>query len=96
MEENKVISIQNKMLKKMEAFDKTINKLRYRQFIKTQYWGYVRRLKLEQQHTCENCGGNDTLQVHHKTYLNHYNEHLHLNDLIVLCKNCHKKKHGKK
>lgn len=96
MNENQIISIQNKMFHKIEAFDKTINKLRYRIFIKTRYWSYVRGLKLVEQPRCSDCGGNDILQVHHKTYVNHYNEHNHLDDLVVICKECHRKRHGRK
>ncbi|WP_416212660.1 HNH endonuclease [Nostoc sp. DedQUE04] len=36
----------------------------------------------------------ESLQVHHLTYENHGKEHEHLEDLITLCDDCHKKQHS--
>jgi len=44
---------------------------------------------------CELCGKKKNLHVHHTTYENHGLEHIHLNDLMVLCKICHAKFHDK-
>ena len=35
------------------------------------------------------------LNTHHKTYIHHGEEIDHLEDLIVLCQECHEKEHGK-
>ena len=37
----------------------------------------------------------NNLQVHHKTYLHHGKEVFYLEDLIVLCDNCHHNEHTK-
>lgn len=87
--------LQNEMISAMIEFDKNVNKLRYKEFLKTQYWLFVRNLKLKEQLKCK-CGSDKYLQVHHKTYENHYHEHEHLEDLEVLCRNCHKNIHRKK
>lgn len=71
-----------------------INKLSYDDFLKTKYWEYVRNKKFKQSgHKCEVCNCEDHLQIHHKTYTHHGMEHLFLDDLSVLCYDCHKKIH---
>jgi hypothetical protein len=87
-------TLHEEMLNKIDIFNKKINKIRYREFLKTEYWEYVRMLKLKQQPKCK-CGADRLLQVHHKTYEHHYNEHEHLEDLVVMCDICHKKEHKK-
>jgi hypothetical protein len=84
--------LHEKMLLSIKRFDEKINKLRYAEFLKTDYWAYVRELKIKQQPKCK-CGADRLLQVHHITYKHHYHEHLHLDDLVVLCDPCHKKEH---
>ena len=77
-----------------EAVERNVA-LPYKEFLDTCYWEIVRKYVLEQRRfRCELCGeGNRILHVHHKTYKNHGAEHLHLDDLIVLCKTCHSKHH---
>ena len=41
---------------------------------------------------CQKCGNKFNLQVHHIDYTNVGNEGM--DDVIVLCKECHKKEHG--
>lgn len=68
----------------------------YLLFLDSDYWAYVRKIKLEQSHyKCQLCGGRQKLNVHHNTYEHHYNEHSHLEDLVVLCDKCHAKFHNK-
>ena len=44
---------------------------------------------------CENCGNDKCiLDIHHLTYKNIFNEEPE--DLIILCRKCHKKEHSKK
>lgn len=70
--------------------------LPYKAFLRTPYWDIVRRLKLKESgFNCELCARKGTLQVHHKTYAHHGNEHANLQDLIVLCRGCHAKFHDK-
>lgn len=72
-------------------------KLPYAEFLQTQYWQDVRKIKLKQaQYQCQRCKAkNVTLNVHHKTYRHRGHEKDHLKDLIVLCVPCHQREHGK-
>lgn len=45
--------------------------------------------------TCQHCGTKKMLQVHHKTYAHIFFEDKHYDDLLTLCKSCHKKEHSK-
>lgn len=69
----------------------------YELFLQTPYWKLVRSLKLYLRSIryCEICGSNKQLTVHHTTYAHRGSEHLHLNDLQVLCKKCHFNEHKK-
>lgn len=66
----------------------------YSEFLKSDYWVKVRNKVLERDKFTCTCGSNTNLHVHHKTYKNHFKEHLHLTDLITLCSKCHEKEHG--
>lgn len=73
-----------------------IQGMEYLDFLNTPYWDAVRSKKLFQAYyKCSLCDSNINLQVHHKTYEHHGYEHENLDDLIVLCGNCHSKHHGK-
>lgn len=76
-----------------------IQKMDYKNFLKTPYWDGVRNYKLKRAgYCCELCKSKGILNVHHKSYKNHGSEHLESvadNDLIVLCRNCHAKFHDK-
>lgn len=67
----------------------------YEQFVYTDYWRIVRDMVLWKNKVCAECGGGRIFQVHHKTYKHHGYEHLHLEDLIVLCRDCHALLHSK-
>lgn len=70
-------------------------KERYKLFLKSAYWFKVRKLVLiRDNRACCKCGAKKRLQAHHTTYKNHKNELEHLEDLITLCRDCHKKEHG--
>lgn len=67
----------------------------YKDFLKSAYWKGVRLIVLKRdKNTCTSCGNKKMLQVHHLTYVNHFKEHLNLQDLITLCVDCHKKVHN--
>lgn len=64
-------------------------------FLKSEYWKCVRRIKIEEAGgKCQICGSRKKLNVHHNSYAHHYQEHKHLEDLVVLCRNCHEKFHN--
>jgi len=66
----------------------------YQKFLTSNYWRKVRAKVIERDRKkCRLCGAAKFLQVHHKTYKHHGKEHLHLGDLITLCRKCHSKLH---
>ena len=70
-------------------------KQRYKAFLKTDYWKAVRvKVFLRDSKTCQRCGSKKKLEAHHLTYKHHRNEMKHLEDLITLCRDCHKKEHN--
>lgn len=69
-----------------------LRSLKYEEFLKTKYWRSVSRC-LRSMRKCELCGSTENLQIHHKTYEHHGQEHLYLEDLQCLCKDCHLKVH---
>jgi hypothetical protein len=75
---------------------KALTAIKYSEFLGTRYWITVRDYKLHKSgHKCGMCGSRKNLNVHHTTYEHHGNEHDYLDDLIVLCRNCHAKFHDK-
>lgn len=67
---------------------------KYENFLQTIYWKNVRKLVLERDgYACTKCGSEGPLHIHHLTYVNHFNELEHLEDLITLCKECHRNIH---
>ena len=76
---------------------------RYKGYLQSPAWKSKRKRKLlVENYTCEHCGYCSfdfhiveiPLDVHHKTYKNLGNEPM--SDLVVLCRNCHEKLHGRK
>jgi len=66
----------------------------YFDFLDSKYWKTVREMVLKiDKHQCRICSTKTGLQVHHDTYRNHFKEHLHLEDLLTLCGDCHKEHH---
>jgi len=66
----------------------------YAEFLASDTWKEIREVKLKQSnYTCKRCGEKKYLQVHHLNY-NHRQKILK-EDLVVLCKKCHEKTHGK-
>lgn len=65
----------------------------YEDYLETPEWRTVRRLKLAQaRHCCQLCNADDRpLHVHHRTYDRRGQERL--DDLLVLCEECHGRFH---
>lgn len=73
-----------------------IRSMEYREFLESEYWQVIRTLILDRHGwRCAICGSNQHLQVHHRDYTNHGQEHLHPEDLTALCDSCHAKYHNK-
>ena len=93
------ISIIMDKFKYDEVVKTAIASLSYCEFLNTPYWEGVRQYKLKKaEYKCELCGKSGILNVHHKTYDRHGMEHVREiadKDLIVLCKDCHRRFHEK-
>jgi hypothetical protein len=61
--------------------------LPYERFLDTAYWRTVSAYVIHRQgKQCALCPNTRGIQVHHKTYDHHGEEHRYLNDLIGLCR----------
>lgn len=65
----------------------------YSEFLNSAYWRSIASHLKDTAGKCELCGMTARLVVHHKTYRHHGDELNHLDDLIVLCRECHEKEH---
>ena len=67
-------------------------KFNYLKYISSRQWKKVRKQKIsEAGGKCEECGATHRLEVHHLTYKRLCCERME--DLQVLCRDCHDKKH---
>lgn len=81
-----------------EEVASAIKALPYRTFLQTPYWKAVSyEAKRSAHFCCHVCNSNAALSTHHKTYEIHGYEHTYwgMNQLIVLCQDCHSKFHDK-
>ena len=72
-----------------------LRRMPYKKFLNTFYWRLVRSIKLKAcGRKCQCCGCiSKLLHIHHKTYEHRGREIFHLDDLEVICKDCHAKEH---
>lgn len=74
-----------------------IRRMPYAIFLQSNYWFAVSMtVKSKAGMRCQVCNCPDGIQVHHRDYSNHGREHLNMEDLVVLCSNCHGLFHGHK
>ena len=77
-----------------------MTKEEYEQLLKSDYWkGYSYSLIKERNFTCEDCGKSfpnerNKLQVHHLVYRDVNPWSYKPEEVIVLCEECHRKRHG--
>ena len=68
-----------------------IKQMSYADFLRTPYWKAIAEKKrIQAQYKCNLCNKNLELHCHHRTYDTHGYELHNLQDLIVLCSQCHK------
>ena len=86
----------DKQIKRPPQNKKTLRKIRqedYKKYLKTDHWKETRAEALRRgNYKCNDCGATKSLQVHHLTYARRGHELQ--SDLVVVCANCHKKRHG--
>ena len=72
-----------------------------RQLQSAEWQQVCRRVRLRDGHRCRLCGKSYTLEVHHLTYRDEQGrsivgrEQEHLDKLVTLCAECHRKEHRK-
>lgn len=67
-------------------------KVEYYRYLRSKVWKAKRKKLFDLRgRRCEECGFTMNLHIHHLTYKNIFNEPLE--DLMILCENCHKAKH---
>lgn len=72
-----------------------IKSMNYKDFLKTLYWKTIaEKKKALSKFKCQLCSASGFLAVHHRTYSNHGYELQNMEDLIVLCNECHEKFHN--
>lgn len=67
----------------------------YNNFLKSDWWKYLRDKKLKKHKSCYVCGNKKFLQIHHYHYRYKYNGSAKkaIEDTHVLCSSCHKEFH---
>lgn len=66
----------------------------YHEYICSEWWRVVsREARRRAKFKCQLCAGGGELHTHHKTYDHLYVEATHMDDLIVLCADCHEHHH---
>lgn len=75
----------------------TLKKMKYEDFLQTDYWKMVsEQARINAHYKCQLCGCNDKkLNVHHNTYEHRGEEFKHMEDLVCLCEDCHNFYHRK-
>jgi 5-methylcytosine-specific restriction endonuclease McrA len=68
------------------------HKKQYEEYLSSTKWRTKRKeVFAARGEKCEKCTSTTSLQIHHLTYENVFNEKLE--DLQILCRSCHKKEH---
>ena len=67
----------------------------YNNYLSSQEWKTIASFVKLRDDECIDCGSLSSLEVHHLTYNNVFDEAHHLDDLITLCRVCHSKRHDK-
>jgi 5-methylcytosine-specific restriction endonuclease McrA len=66
---------------------------RYDQYLHSRQWDLIRRqVRAKYKNTCQECFKAGKVEVHHKTY--EWIGAEHLDDLVALCRSCHKALHS--
>lgn len=77
-----------------DDYSQKLREMKYKDFLKTDYWKTVRNYIIHTHKRCKICGGNHRFNVHHKSYENRGYEHLRTDELVLLCQKCHQAIHA--
>ena len=85
--------LENKIYNDFIDITKKNAKEEYKEYLNSDHWKSIRLKALDRAgHKCQLCSSKECLNVHHNTYINRGHEDL--KDLVVLCRECHKKFHN--
>lgn len=60
----------------------------YQDYLKSKHWDRIRRAALKRAgYSCQLCGRQETLDVHHNNYRNLWHEKA--KDVFAICRKCH-------
>ncbi len=77
-----------------EAISEHITGMDYQEFLNTPYWKAIAaHTKYKAGYRCQVCDKRENLATHHRNYDIHGREHAHMQELTVLCDDCHSKFH---
>ncbi len=77
-----------------DAVTNHIRGMDYQNFLKTPYWKAIAaHTKYKAEYRCQLCNSSYNLVTHHRDYRIHGFEHARMQDLIVLCDDCHSRFH---
>lgn len=67
-----------------------IKAMDYKDFLKTPYWKAISdHAKYQVRYRCQICNSTHRLVTHHRNYAIHGQEHAYLQELLVICNECH-------
>lgn len=82
------------VINKRSKVNEYVANMPYKKYLTTPYWKFVSQLaKKKAKYKCQLCGSESNLNTHHRTYEHKGYEINNMEDLIVLCQNCHSKFH---
>lgn len=91
-------SLVEKLLNEVDSGDLasvSVGNSRYSSFLNSEYWRQVKTKILDRDNrTCQECGSQESLHVHHLTYEHQGQELDYLDDLKTVCSSCHRKIHN--
>lgn len=90
--ESLVVGRTDEEIARMKA---ALKALPYLEYLQSDYWKLIRKCAIEQfGGRCQRCRKPDRqIDVHHSRYLNRGEEYRHLDDLKILCHECHMDAH---
>lgn len=66
-----------------------LKSLSYKDYLNTNHWKILRNKVLIRDQRCKICNSMEKLNAHHRSYLNKGNPSKELDDIVLLCKDCH-------
>ena len=68
---------------------KELKALPYKEYLNTKHWKKVRDKVKARDKRCKLCNGKAPFNIHHRSYRNKGKPNKEINDLVLLCADCH-------